>query len=272
MYTTEFEANKNLTLVDNSIRELFDEYIASYNAQQSAATHAATIASSSIVWKENTLKFKILSKMAKDVLSIPATSVAAEATFSAGGRVLNQFRSSLNPQIVEALIYTKDWVSWRNGTFASDVDIDANNVGRPSPSLRGAPTSSDQPESRPIGAPILINGSTLDSLPHLNQVAANVGNWDPWPQSKQGDSGIYMLLYADYYATMPHFLQGELDIGAHRSRLAFFFYSFGMTKKIYRYESELDNIANDPTIKAPSTKAPSIKAYDRKRKVGYVKK
>ncbi|KAK1402119.1 hypothetical protein POM88_001724 [Heracleum sosnowskyi] len=31
---------------------------------------------------------------------------------------------------------------------ASDVDIDADNVGRLPPSLRGASTSSDQPESR----------------------------------------------------------------------------------------------------------------------------
>ncbi|KAK1384258.1 hypothetical protein POM88_021993 [Heracleum sosnowskyi] len=29
------------------------------------------------------------------------------------------------------------------------------------------------------------NGSTLDHLPHLNQVAANVGNWDLWPQITQ---------------------------------------------------------------------------------------
>ncbi|KAK1392565.1 hypothetical protein POM88_011621 [Heracleum sosnowskyi] len=67
------------------------------------------------------------------------------------------------------------------------------------------------------------NGSTLDHFPHLNQVATNVGNWDPWPQSKQGDSGMYMLSYAEYYATMPYFPQGELDIGAHRRRLAFLF-------------------------------------------------
>ncbi|KAK1402078.1 zinc finger BED domain-containing protein RICESLEEPER 2-like [Heracleum sosnowskyi] len=45
MYTTEFEANKNLTLVDNAIQELFDEYIAFFNAQQSATI----IASSSTV-------------------------------------------------------------------------------------------------------------------------------------------------------------------------------------------------------------------------------
>ncbi|KAK1360507.1 hypothetical protein POM88_044981 [Heracleum sosnowskyi] len=112
------------------------------------------------------------------------------------------------------------------------------------------------------------NGSTLDHLPHLNQVAASVGNWDPWPQSKQGNSGIYMLSYTEYYATMSHFSQGELDIGAHRSRLiAFLFYSFGMAKQIYDYESEPDNIA-----KAPTKKVQSTKAYDKKRKVRDVKK
>ncbi|KAK1402975.1 hypothetical protein POM88_002580 [Heracleum sosnowskyi] len=163
---------------------------------------------------------------------------------------------------------------------ASDVDIDADNVGRPLPSLRGAPTSSDQPESRmsqlkmenKITLLTYKNGSTLDPRSHLNQVVSNVGNWDPWSQSKQGGSGMYMLSYAEYYAIIPHFLQGELDIAAHRSRLAFLIYSFGMAKQIYRYESESDNIAKTPTTKVPSTKASSTKAYDRKRKAGDVKK
>ncbi|KAK1402916.1 hypothetical protein POM88_002521 [Heracleum sosnowskyi] len=33
--------------------------------------------------------------------------------------------------------------------------------------------------------PVAENGSTLDPLPHLNEAAANVGNWNPWPQSTQ---------------------------------------------------------------------------------------
>ncbi|KAK1401642.1 hypothetical protein POM88_001247 [Heracleum sosnowskyi] len=203
-------------------------------------------------------------------------------------------------------LYCSDIDCVYRSSVALDVDTDANNVGRPPPSLRGASTSFDQPESRmsqlemeykitlltsevdglkktifemrshfdmkfsklrAIVDKQLRNGSTLDPWPHLNQVAANVNNWDPCPQRKQGDSGMYMSSYAEYYATMPHFLQGELDIGAHRSRLAFLFYSFGMTKNIYRYESESDNIA-----KAPTTKVPSTKAYDRKRKARDVKK
>jgi hypothetical protein len=36
-------------------------------------------------WKATTLKFRILSKMARDILSIPITTVASELAFSAGG-------------------------------------------------------------------------------------------------------------------------------------------------------------------------------------------
>ena len=39
-------------------------------------------------WKMNALKFKVLSKMACDFLSIPITTVASESAFSAGGESL----------------------------------------------------------------------------------------------------------------------------------------------------------------------------------------
>ncbi|XP_031114097.1 zinc finger BED domain-containing protein RICESLEEPER 2-like [Ipomoea triloba] len=55
-------------------------------------------------WKINAERFPILSKLARDVLAIPISTVASESTFSTSGRVLDPFRSSLTPNIVEALL------------------------------------------------------------------------------------------------------------------------------------------------------------------------
>ncbi|CAN1272645.1 Putative AC transposase [Linum perenne] len=48
--------------------------------------------------------------MARDVLAVPISFVASESAFSTGGRVLSNFRSSLTPTIVEALICAEDWL------------------------------------------------------------------------------------------------------------------------------------------------------------------
>ncbi|MGC7990866.1 hAT family dimerization domain-containing protein, partial [Salmonella enterica] len=57
-----------------------------------------------------TLKFPILSQLARDILSILITLVASEAAFSAGGRVIDPYRASLDPQTVEVLLCAGDWV------------------------------------------------------------------------------------------------------------------------------------------------------------------
>ncbi|WOH03658.1 hypothetical protein DCAR_0623057 [Daucus carota subsp. sativus] len=58
----------------------------------------------------NITKFPVLSLIAKDVLAIPVSTVASESAFSVGGRVLDSFRSSLTPKVVEALICGQDWI------------------------------------------------------------------------------------------------------------------------------------------------------------------
>ncbi|XP_077252669.1 zinc finger BED domain-containing protein RICESLEEPER 2-like [Tasmannia lanceolata] len=61
-------------------------------------------------WSFHSAQFPVLSVMARDLLSIPVSTVASESAFSTGGRVLNPFRSSLTPKIAEALICGSDWV------------------------------------------------------------------------------------------------------------------------------------------------------------------
>ncbi|CAA0816571.1 Zinc finger BED domain-containing protein DAYSLEEPER [Striga hermonthica] len=59
-------------------------------------------------WKTTGSKYPTLSRMARDVLAIPASTVASESAFSTGGRVVDHFRSSLTPKLIEALICAQD--------------------------------------------------------------------------------------------------------------------------------------------------------------------
>ena len=47
--------------------------------------------------------------MACDILVIPVSTVASEAMFSAGTRVIDSYRASLHPDIVQVLLCAGDW-------------------------------------------------------------------------------------------------------------------------------------------------------------------
>lgn len=61
-------------------------------------------------WKCNSSRFPVLSEIARDVLATQASSVASESVFSTSGRVLDPFRSSLTPYMVQVLICTQQWL------------------------------------------------------------------------------------------------------------------------------------------------------------------
>ncbi|KAL6845038.1 hypothetical protein ACP4OV_025211 [Aristida adscensionis] len=61
-------------------------------------------------WKGRAQKFPVLSAMARDFLAIPLSTVSSESAFSCGGRLLGDTRSSLAPEMLEALVCAKDWL------------------------------------------------------------------------------------------------------------------------------------------------------------------
>ncbi|KAL8519106.1 hypothetical protein ACS0TY_010153 [Phlomoides rotata] len=69
-------------------------------------------------WKVNTIKYTVLSKVARDVLAISVSTIASESAFSTSGRVIEPYRSSLSPT-VEALICAQDWLR----VASSSIDL-----------------------------------------------------------------------------------------------------------------------------------------------------
>ncbi|WVZ56051.1 hypothetical protein U9M48_006637 [Paspalum notatum var. saurae] len=61
-------------------------------------------------WKLNAHRFPVVSSMAKRFLAVPASSVSSESTFSTGGRILDDYRSSLKPDTVQALMCASSWI------------------------------------------------------------------------------------------------------------------------------------------------------------------
>ncbi|GKU93127.1 hypothetical protein SLEP1_g6753 [Rubroshorea leprosula] len=55
-------------------------------------------------------RFPTVAAIAKDVLDVPISTVASESTFSTASKVLDAFRSSLPPRMIQALICTQDWL------------------------------------------------------------------------------------------------------------------------------------------------------------------
>ena len=55
------------------------------------------------------IKYPVLSIIARDVLTVPVTTVTSEAAFSAGGRVVSKKICNLSLKAIEAVICLKDW-------------------------------------------------------------------------------------------------------------------------------------------------------------------
>lgn len=59
-------------------------------------------------WRRNSAMYPRLSKLARDVLCIPASSSSSERTFSVAGRTISQRRTQLKPATVDAILFLHD--------------------------------------------------------------------------------------------------------------------------------------------------------------------
>jgi hypothetical protein len=59
-------------------------------------------------WKANQVTYPVLSRLARDILVVQVSNVTLEYAFNSSGRIVSKFRSSLEPEVVEALVCTKD--------------------------------------------------------------------------------------------------------------------------------------------------------------------
>eukprot|EP00268_Persea_americana_P016995 TRINITY_DN18106_c0_g2_i13.p1 TRINITY_DN18106_c0_g2~~TRINITY_DN18106_c0_g2_i13.p1 ORF type:complete len:163 (-),score=20.80 TRINITY_DN18106_c0_g2_i13:34-522(-) len=60
-------------------------------------------------WKQTESVCPVLATMARDLLTIPISSVASEQTFSAGRRVVDDKRTNLTEETVECCVCLRDW-------------------------------------------------------------------------------------------------------------------------------------------------------------------
>ncbi len=63
-----------------------------------------------LFYKHHHKSFPNLTKLAKIVLSVTATSVPSESLFSKAGITSNNLRNRLNPNLLEKLVFIKSYV------------------------------------------------------------------------------------------------------------------------------------------------------------------
>ncbi|PKA47020.1 Putative AC transposase [Apostasia shenzhenica] len=68
-------------------------------------------------WSKSSMRYPTLAMMARDILTIPVSTVASESYFSIGKKIINPCRSSLKSKTVQALICLSDWTKLSTGNF-----------------------------------------------------------------------------------------------------------------------------------------------------------
>ncbi|RAL37449.1 hypothetical protein DM860_000143 [Cuscuta australis] len=69
--------------------------------------------------------FPCLGMLARQVLSVPVSTVAVEREFSAGGNILTDYRSCLNAESLETLVCNQDWLLARRRAQESSYQLES---------------------------------------------------------------------------------------------------------------------------------------------------
>ncbi|CAL5438903.1 unnamed protein product [Camellia sinensis] len=116
------EAQGGGTLLSNDELGLtdFDMYIMETSSQQSRSELDQYLEESLLPrvhefdvlgwWKLNKTKYPTLSKMARDILTMPVCTLGSDSVFDTVRKEMDSYRCSLRPETVEALICAKDWL------------------------------------------------------------------------------------------------------------------------------------------------------------------
>ncbi|KAK3225350.1 hypothetical protein Dsin_005212 [Dipteronia sinensis] len=128
-YLLDFIGNKlsvdysdQITDIRNKLFEVFSIYEPRFLEAQFDADENMENFDLLLWWKTYSYRYPVLSHLARDILVIPVSTVSSEQTFSKSGRIIEPRRSCLTPEMVEVLLYVRDWEHARKRMQNETVD------------------------------------------------------------------------------------------------------------------------------------------------------
>ena len=92
--------------IDKYLDENFDKYLDENYESKMEDVKFETLG----WWKANSNRYQVLFKLARDVLAVPVSTITSESAFSTEGCILDPFRSSFSPLMVQNLVCAQDWL------------------------------------------------------------------------------------------------------------------------------------------------------------------
>ena len=96
---------------DQVLRNRCDLELSTYKSnwiKQSLKSTDGKLSNPLLWWKENQSQFPILAKLARDFLSIPATSAPSERVWSRAANVLTLKRANLSPEVASRIMFIRE--------------------------------------------------------------------------------------------------------------------------------------------------------------------